>query len=275
MTLNRSLFFAFVAGTLAPTVLMAAGPDLLKNPFYVSLGTFIVNTDTKVQLDGETTTGTDVNLEQTFGDDTANRFRIDAYWRYAERHKVRAFGFRTRVKRSATISEQIDWGDVTFPVGADVALDRKFSIYELAYEYAFLRKEKIELSASAGLHWTTLSVNLAANLDDPNNPGETFRASDTGRLDVPLPVFGFRGLYTPGHNFWIDATAQIFSLTVNEYSGHVTDLRLAGTWQPKKWLGIGVGYNEFNLNVDVDKDTFHGSAKWTYKGPQVFLSGSF
>ena len=193
--MNRSFLFMVVAGMLAPTALMAAGPDLLKNPFYVSLSTFIVNTDTKVQLDGDTTTGTDVNLEHTFGDDTANRFRLDAFWRFAERHKIRAFGFQARAKRSATISEQIDWGDVTFPIGADVALDRKFSIYELAYEYAFLRKEKIELSGSAGLHWTTLSVNLSANLDDPNNPGETLRASDTARIDVPLPVFGFRGLY--------------------------------------------------------------------------------
>jgi hypothetical protein len=273
--MNMRLLPGIAALLLARSAIAADGPDLLKDPFFVSLGTYVIDTGTKVQLDGDTNAGTDVDLEHTFGDDTTNRFRLDAYWRFAERHKLRAFGFSSRVNRTARISDEIDWGDATFPIGSDVSMERKFSIYELAYEYAFLRRDNLELTGSAGLHWTTLSVHLAATLENPDDPDQTFEAGDTARMSVPLPVFGFRGIYTPGHDIWLDATAQYFALSINEYSGSVTDLRLAATWQPKKWLGIGAGYNAFRVDVDVEKDGFNGSARWTYKGPQVFLSASF
>jgi hypothetical protein len=51
--------------------------------------------------------------------------------------------------------------------------------------------------------------------------------------------------------------------------------RAAVVWQPKKWVGIGLGYDSFNVDVDIDKDSFHGSLDWTYEGPQLFYNVSF
>jgi hypothetical protein len=261
-----------VFGIFSPGVLTAAEPNLLTNPFYVSLGTYIVNSDTKLELDGEAGTGDRVDLERTFGDDTANRFRIDAYWRFAGKHKLRALWFDSSRSASRVLEEEINWGDETFPVGAEVDFDFDFSIYELAYEYAFLRRQNFEIAGSAGLHYTKFAARLSAEL---GQPGATTEESDSARVDAPLPVFGLRGIWNPGGNFWIDGSAQIFSLSIDEYDGRLTDYRLAALWQPKKWLGLGVGYNAFTVDVDVDKDSFRGSMKWTYKGPQVFLSASF
>jgi hypothetical protein len=246
--------------------LPAAEPNLLTQPFYVSLGTFFVNSDTKVRLDGEAGTGDLVDLEKTFGDKDETRFRIDAWWRFAEKHKLRAFWFDAKATTARTISEEIHWGDEVFPIGADVAFDRQFSIYELAYEYVFLRRPSLELAGSAGLHYTKFKTALSA---------ETVNESDSANVDAPLPVFGLRGIWNPGGNFWIDGSAQLFSLSIDEYDGHLTDYRLAVLWQPKKWLGIGLGYNAFTIDVDVDKESFRGSMEWTYEGPQAFLSASF
>jgi hypothetical protein len=254
------------AGLLASRALPAAEPNLLTQPFYVSLGTFVVNSDTKVRLDGEAGTGDRVDLEHTFGDDTSTRFRIDAYWRFAEKHKLRALWFDSSTSRSRVIDEEISWGDETFPVGADVRFDLDFSIYELAYEYAFLRRQNFEIAGSAGLHYTKFKAALSA---------ETANESDSANVDAPLPVFGLRGIWNPGGDFWIDGSAQIFALSIDEYDGHLTDYRLAALWQPKKWLGVGIGYNAFTVEVDVDKDSFRGSMEWTYKGPQAFVSASF
>jgi len=40
-------------------------------------------------------------------------------------------------------------------------------------------------------------------------------------------------------------------------------------WQPKKHVGPGIGYDSFNVNVHVRKDTFTGTMKWTYQGLQI------
>ncbi len=262
-----------VLATLGCGSAWSAGKDLLKNPLYVALGTFIVDTDTTVSLDGEAGQGSRVDLEKTFGDDSATRIRLDAYWRFAERHKIRAMVFNARADRTRILDEEINWGDEVFPVSASVTLERDFDIYELAYEYAFLHRENWELTGSAGLHWTSLKIALAADLTTPG--GGTRAASDSGNLDLPLPVLGLRGLWNPGGDFWIDASAQVFSLSFDEYDGRLTDYRLAALWQPLQWLGIGLGYNLFKVDLDVEKDRFRGSLEWQYDGPQLFLSGTF
>jgi len=90
-----------------------------------------------------------------------------------------------------------------------------------------------------------------------------------------LPVFGLRGLWQLPHNFYIDASAQYFALSIDEYDGSVTDYKVVVTWQPKPWLGIGLGYNQFGVDVDVDADNFNGSLDWTYRGPMLFYSAVF
>ncbi len=86
-----------VLATLGCNTAWSAGKDLLTNPFYVALGTFIVDTDTTVSLDGEAGQGSRIGLEKTFGDDSATRIRLDAYWRFADRHKIRAMVFNAGV----------------------------------------------------------------------------------------------------------------------------------------------------------------------------------
>jgi hypothetical protein len=36
-----------------------------------------------------------------------------------------------------------------------------------------------------------------------------------------------------------------------------------------------LGYNQFNVDVDVDADKFNGSLNWKYNGPMAFYSVSF
>ena len=61
------------------------------------------------------------------------------------RHKVRGMWFNFSHERSAVFDEEIEWGDATSPIGATVEGKIEFDIYELAYEYAFLRRENLEL----------------------------------------------------------------------------------------------------------------------------------
>ena len=126
-------------------------PGVLEDTFHISLGTFIVNTDTTLRLDGEAgEQGREIDWEKNFGEGDVNRFRLDGYWRFADRHKVRALVFSSSRNGSRTFEEDISWGGETFPASATIDGETKFSIYELAYEYAFMRRENYELAASIG-----------------------------------------------------------------------------------------------------------------------------
>ena len=53
------------------------------------------------------------------------------------------------------------------------------------------------------------------------------------------------------------------------------NLRAIVLWQPRQWLGIGLGYDRFAVDLNVAKDRFDGSLDWTYQGPMIFYSVGF
>jgi hypothetical protein len=255
-------------------VLADEAPDLLDDPFRLALGTFIISTEPTVQLNGETVRGDRVNFDSVVRGGDATRVRLDADWRFgdSQRHKVRAIAFAMSRQRQKTIDEEIEWGGETYPVNANVKAEFKFSVVELAYEYAFLRRDTYELGATIGLHYTTFDASLQAN---STSTGQTLDLSNEASVNAPLPVVGLRGLWKLPANFYIDAQGQFFALSIDEYDGSVQDYRVMLTWQPKAWLGLGIGYNHFKVDVDVEKDSFDGSLDWTYNGPMIFYSASF
>jgi len=250
-------------------------PTILDDAFHVSLGSFIVDTDTKLRLDGEAgEEGRVIDWERNFGEGDVNRFRMDGYWRFAERHKVRALVFSSSRSASRTFNEDIEWGGETYPASAVIDGEIKFSIYELAYEYAFMRRDNFELAASIGLHYTDFEASLGAEVSSGGTAANR-RIDRSGNIGAPLPVLGLRGTWLLSQTFSIDVSGQFFSLTYGDIEGNVQDYRATFNWQPKRWLGLGIGYDSFSVDVDVDSDKFRGQMDWSYQGPMIFYNASF
>ena len=150
-----------------------------------------------------------------------------------------------------------------------------FTVIEVAYEYAFLKRDNYELAGSIGLHYTDMSASLKARAEifgrDARRGHQQFRQCRGA-------IAGHRPAWHLGSLAQLLARRDrhsIFALSIDEYDGNLQDYRVLVTWQPKKWLGIGLGYNQFSVDVDVDKDDFNGSLDWTYSGPMIFYSASF
>ncbi len=274
-------------GTLLAVALLALGgwapvsaaadaeADLMNDSFYLSLGGFLVGTNTRVRVNGDEFDGDKIDLEQAFGESDTNRFRVDGFWRFADRHKLRFLWFDWNANRTRRLKEDFIFDDELYEADATVELDNGFSIYELAYEYSFLRRERHELSGTIGLHYTEFELSLKTKLDVNGEPVGSGGANESASVGAPLPVIGLRWLWHIGDDFWFDVSGQYFALSIDEYDGNLQDYRVAVTWQPRKYLGIGLGYNAFDVNVDVKKDSWNGSLDWTYYGPLLFISASF
>lgn len=265
-----------VIGVAASPAALAEEVDLLKDHGHVSLGTFINGSKLKIRLDGEGgQLGTEVDWDSTFGDDEVNRFRLDGLWRFGERHYLRFLYTDYSTSKTRTFEEEVDWGDVTFPVDAEVRSKLGFEIIELAYEYAFLKRENYEVAGGIGLHYTTFDASLSADVVIDEETGATEQRSGSASVDAPLPVLGVHGLWNIGKNFYLDGHIQYFALAIDEYDGSIINYRAALIWQPKKYIGIGAGYDLFDIDVDVEKDKFNGSMEWQYSGPQIFFNVGF
>jgi len=260
----------------SPAVLADEPPNLLTDSFQLALGTFAISSEPTVQLKGTTGAGDRVDFDEVLGGGDATRIRLDGHWRFgdSDRHKVKLIAFSLSRDNSRTLDEEIEWGGEVFPVNAKVKAEFNFDVIEAAYEYAFLHRDNYELSAAIGLHWTAVDTSLSASAETSGGT-LTSDISSSGSVDLPLPVIGLRGIWSLSNDFWLDATAQYFALSIDEYDGNLQDYRVLITWQPRKWLGVGIGYSQFSVDVDVDADKFDGSLDWTYRGPIIYYSASF
>lgn len=267
----------FAGASLAMFAGTAAAEDtkLTQQPFQISLGTFTNESDVTIRADGESTTGTEFNWGDTFGDVDGTKFRLDGYWRINDRHHVRFMYTENSNKKTRTLDRDIEWNGQLIPVDASVESEFGFKIIEAAYEYDFSSKEDRELVLSIGVHYTTNSYRLRATFATPGGGGGTSTVDSKASVDVPLPVIGARGMWNLGGNFWFDGQVQLFQITYGDIDGSILNYRGAFIWQPKPYIGLGAGYDSFGIDVDAKGDRLTGKLDWTYSGPQVFFNFAF
>jgi hypothetical protein len=267
-----------VAMTLGvQSVAQAAEADhgLLNDRLTASLGTFLLSTHTQVRLDGSAgNAGTVVDLQRDLGASDKNRFRLDATWRFAPHHKIRTMYFDTRQSRSVNISRDLAIGDTVYPASAQLSVKSSTTVMELAYEYAFVKKDDVELSASAGVHSIKFGFDVSGAGSIGGQTAQFRRESAVTR--APLPVFGLRTLWQFQPRWYLDGQYQYFSLKANGYDGALTDSRIGVTKMfGKEHFGIGAGWNRFTTSLGIDKGNFDGRLKWRYSGAQIYMTASY
>jgi hypothetical protein len=252
---------------------------LLNNSFVGSIGGFILSTDTKARFNGSSSTNPDVDFDQTFGNGhDSTRIRADALWRITPNHHLRFLYFDNKTDRSRTIDRNVQWGDYTFQAGGLVEAETKFRLYELAYEYAFLRQQNFELSGTLGVHYMEVKARLSGNAtitDAQGNVSTASFASKQASVPLPLPVIGLRAGWAVAPQLYLEGQGQYFQAKVGDYDGSVTDLRATATWMFSQSFGVGLGYNRFTTKVDVERTSFNGQVRVGYSGLMLFATGTF
>jgi hypothetical protein len=272
---------AGVLGALAmvPACAQSGAQGLLDNSFVFNAGAFVMGTDIKASLNGQSVNNPEIDFDETFGTASdSTRGRVDALWRINPRHQLRFVYFNNSNSRTKVLDRDLAWGDNVYQIGAEVTSESKFTVYELAYEYAFMRSPSYEVAAIIGLHATDLSLTLSgtANILDANgNVSQAGFVTKTGEALAPLPVIGIRGGWVVAPQWYVDGQAQLFSLNSGPYGGRWSDVRVNVTWMFHRNFGVGLGYDRYQSRIDVEKSGFEGRVKLGYSGLQAFLTGTF
>jgi hypothetical protein len=270
-----------LGASIASTASAQSSPAqaLLEERFVIHVGAFMLNTNVRANLNGQSGTNPDIDFDKDFGQSNdAARVRADVLWRITPGHNLRFMYFNNAVDRSSVIDRSISWGNATYEVGARVDLSHELEIFELAYEYAFLRRPDYELAASLGVHVTNTTVQLSgiANVTRPDGSVDSAAATTrSSSLPAPLPVIGLRGGWVIAPNWYLEGLVQYFRANVAGYDGYWSDIRVGTTWMYNRHVGIGLGYNRFASSLKVDRDNFNGRLRTGYSGLQAYLTFVF
>lgn len=257
--------------------------SLLNDRFVVTAGAFVVSSRTNGSLSGTAnTSGQNLDFDKQFGTDAyQTRWSADMLWRITPRQHLRLSYFDDDIQHTRTLDQDLPWGDYTFLAGGSVDAQIKMHVYELDYEFAFLRRPDYSIMAVAGIHVDDLTLKLSGNasltVDTPTGPVEQTASfsSRSSSLSTPLPVFGLRGNWAVSPHVHLDATAKLFGVSYEGINGHWSELQVAATWMFNNHFGVGAGYERYAQHLDLNKLSFSGRLNTGYQGLLLFVKGGF
>ncbi len=236
----------------------------------IGLGGVVNRFDTSLRLDGEARNGSDFALENNGLKKDSSSFEGTLTWRIARAHRLDLEYWTSKRSGSRDYTGEIDIGDQTFPVGANVAISAKDSMASFDYRWSFSQAPDSEWAAVLGFYGGkfTFDVNAVGNAGNITN---TY--NKTVSTTLPLPLIGVSWDWYPDKQWQVSALLRGMKAKVGDVNGH--DYQFAGAleYQFMRNFGVGARYEYNDLGADVSKDDFHGNLSW--KTNTVSLYGKF
>jgi opacity protein-like surface antigen len=258
---------ALVLVAAAPS-LAAAANDPWSAPFSIQIGAFDANAATTVRLDATSgATGTSVSFEGDLGLEERKALpAFDWTWRINRRHALEGSVVSLHRDGTRSLTGQINWGDLTYPVNTSVTSKFDADIVRVAYRYSFVNEPGGEFAMLLGVHWT----NVEAGLSNP-----TGSLSKSASVDYPLPTIGLRGSARMGDNWRLAGFGQILKLKVGDYDGEVINFGGGVEWAFNPAMYAGLGYDYYKFNVVSTKERTRAEFDFRFDGPKLYFGWSF
>jgi hypothetical protein len=275
--MSRTISYLAI-GVFGATIGLAAQADEVRpgqERFNVMLGAFLPAFNSDVRVDGETDQGNRVDLGDDLGvDQDETGYIVGFEWRFKEKHRLGFTYSNFTLNGERVIDEEITIRDEVYPVDATLRTEQKIEIIPITYSYSFINNEQHEFAATAGIHWTSVSLSLRGTTDDG-----TFNASSSASADLPLPLFGVRYERHLTPNWSAGIAASFFSIEFGESQldakGSLWNARLFGEYHFANRYSAGLAVDGFKLSLDMDKTRWQGEYDYRYWGPQLYMAVRF
>jgi len=243
----------------------------LTDEFGVQLGFFRPNKSVVFRYDQSALApGLDIDFERDLrlsGD--RDLFALEFVWRYGEKWSLRGQYFEASNRGSRTLSEDITWGDVTIVAGSSVSAGTDFEMARVFWARKLDSAPQHNYGWGVGLHRLQTGAFIRGEL-----VVESVAASQMSAKG-PLPNIGAWYYYSPNERWFIGGRLDWFSASVGDYSGSIKNLAVGANYQVARHLGIGVKYQDFELDADVKKSNQYGRVSLDFEGAYVYLSGNW
>jgi hypothetical protein len=235
--------------------------------FILDLGGIVNRFDSHVRLNGQTTQGSDINLENNDLDRNLSTFIAAGTWRFLPNHRLDALYYGGKRSGSRTYQGDIDIGDQDFPVGATVGLESKTEIFDVNYRWSFMHTPELEVAAVFGLYGGTFKYDFNA-VGSVNGNQRTYSKSVS--TTVPVPVIGLSVDWYLDRRWTVSAEAAGMKADIGDINGHAYVLSLATDYMIWRNLGVGARYGYTDISADVTKSDFNGTLGVKLNGVSLY-----
>ena len=218
----------------------------------VKFGGFIAAFDSTIGFGINEAAGVEINAEKLLDLDTSlTVLRLDAMYRPGKslRYQIDLSWAAYHRDGSATLNEEIEINDMTFPVGAKVDTVFNFDIIRGDYTYAILQDERMRIALGLGVY----AVPLRYSVEVETTGGRTkIEGADT---TLPLPALALRAEFQLVPRLFLNTYMDAMYLEVSDFKGSLLDVNVGLEYRPWKYVGFGIGYNSMSVDVEGEKDS--------------------
>ena len=275
----RSASIALGIALLALGSLQALGADYFSQDFIkpydetitIDLGGIVNQFDTSLRLNGQSSQGTDINLENNGLKKNLSSFEGLLTWRFMTRHRIDIDYYTVSRQGTHTYTGDINIGGNDYPIGATVGIHNKYDLGSLDYRYSFYQTPDVEWAAILGIYGGKITFDVNA---DPNAAaGSTYNKSSSTTL--PLPLLGLGVDWYPSVQTRLGARAMGMQAKISDVNGHIYQFAVEGEYMLVRNLGIGARWLYTDIKVDVDKSAFDGGLTWRANSASLFAKLTF
>jgi hypothetical protein len=265
------LFLAAIIAALATTPAMAqyrplpAGSygtsnNAVGEPYHVEFAFNLWNPEPSIVIASESLgiAGTDINVKADLGVEKTSTYELRLVLRPGRKHKFRFNYIPQKYDAGTTLTGDIIFNGIKFPVSTQVRTLLQWNTYRFGYEYDFLSKPR----------WF-LGVLLEAKYTDVNFELDSPIGTEFVSARAPIPAIGVVG------RAWVTSYASItgefsaFKLPDEidaEYGGHYYEWDIYGTVNFTKNLGAQVGWRSHDVSYVAKSDRGDASLQGFYFG---------
>ena len=176
---------------------------------------------------------------------------LDFEWQIAKRHRLAGRWQGISNGSNAQALTDIEWGDETIPIDADITLTFDLTQFFIDYTFYPWVKERWALGFGIGLRWMDLSTSLAWTLDT----GVVEEGRTNADVTAPLPYLyvEYRMLLTEKWRMILGA--GILDLTIGDVSGSQYIARASFEYLLGKRWAVGGAFNYAAVDVAAENVT--------------------
>jgi len=204
-----------------------------------------------------------IDIEDALGiESTVFAFRSDANYRFGKtkKHVLTAGYFGIRRTANKVLSEELEIGDIIFPIGTELSSVFNLSIVRLKYGYSFYQDDRVSISGSFGFFIMPVTLKVKADASTEHNTNFT----------APLPLVGLRTDFQITSKFYLRQNVEFLYISTSSFSGGILDLGVFLEHKTLKNVAFGLGINSNRLNISLKKPDssieFFGDIRMDYTG---------
>ncbi len=240
-------FAAILIVVLVVSIAVPAAAQGLYEPlfdrFNFKLEGSFVNLKTAIRLDSETLgKGTTLHFEDDFGlGDSEVVPSLSFEWQVGRRHRLAARWQDIDRSSTAQVLTEIQWGDETIPIDANIGIAFDITTYAVDYTYYPWIKER--WAGGFGLGFRILDITAVLRVDE-------IELDQDVNASAPLPYVNFEYRRKLSEKWRLKAGLGWLAITIGDISGSQYIGRLAFEYQTRKRWGFGAAVNLSTIDVD-------------------------